>query len=66
MTQTAFLKRTPAPVGGLENFQPDRSPMLNYSILAIVAAVALLVTFVDVVPTLNESISKTGGVQLCL
>ena len=66
MTQTALLERTPASIGGLEDFQPDRSPMLNYSIFAILIAVALLVALVDVVSALDEGISQTGGIELCL
>ena len=53
----ALLKRTPASIGGLEDFQPDRSPMLNHSILAVVTTVALFVTLVDVVSALDKGIS---------
>lgn len=59
-------KRTPAPVGGLEDLQPDLSPVLNDSVLAVTAAVAAFVTFVDVVPPPDECIPETGGIEFGL
>ena len=56
-THTALLKRTPASIGGLEDFQPDCSPMLNHSILAVVTTIALFIAFVDVISALDEGIS---------
>ena len=57
MTHMALLKRTPASIGGLEDFQSDRSPMLNHSILAVVTTVALFVALVYVVSALYKGIS---------
>ena len=61
-----LLKRTPASIGGLEDFQPDRSPMLNHSILAVVTTVAFFIAFVDVVSAFDKGISKTSSASLCL
>ena len=62
----AHLKRTPASVESLKNLQSDRPPMLNHSVFAVTITVAFFIAFVDMISALDESISKTGGVELCL
>ena len=66
MLHFALVQRTPAPIVRLENFEPDFPPMLDYSILAIIATIAQGIAFIDVVSALDKGISQTFRVQFGL